>query len=867
MDSQGISRAVVLGIAGLVLLLCGGRCGAQTQCSPIYGPSGGWSIDRCERDPNVTSPMTVVVDGKSAGTAVVVRVYHISDEWPGMPQVAVVYASGFVRLKPNADPPTPVPFGTSCILGPAYRDAAYHHNPTLTDLSIDTRLLPNGPLRMSGTGTQGEFNVRYEMKLPPPRDWQTRLHVLQTATARSEITIDPGRRARHEGYKLIQFSSMFLNQTGTCAGGFVGCHDADAVRYIASDLQQSEIRLATAPVGSLMFSSPQPIGDTWLDVLHTDNTGWQGDTPNIRVALDAFPAEDTVTPQGFIDASTDPNDDNVGIWLHDDGPASATWTKGQSRSVGYWLVAQSDPPSPLADLGLAEGTVLLDSDDQSGNCFFVHDPAQGTSGAVRAIAGQTGQARELAYDIGALNGAWAQIRCNFSPTLDVSQFDHFRIDWRGSTAGNSIELAVVDELDGKARIFGRGWHHATQRSWWGRLVVPLDFLAPWTPGTTLNRSRIVGVFLSVVKDGSDDDGGTGSLAIDNFAAIGLATRTVPTTFETPGGNPVAARSAATWLASQQMPSGLVKSWEEEQGSTAHTYDQALALQVFTRDGMEAAADKLALALAAAQNKVDGSWAKSYAAAVSPVTCVHCEKWLGDIAWAVLALSRYIEARGPQGNVQASRDLGAAYVARQVAADDCLNIDHTEGTIDAWWALHASNTPGNVADRVATCLARSYWDATMGRFRGGRTWWQPFLDNQTWGSAYLRATCNPVDARRALSYASHTLLTPARGGVLHGADGQGGPWAVWNEGTAQLVAAGARGSSQLLEELLAQQRDDGAMPGSPDGYAGGGIWDTTWHGVAPTAWLYFALTGSPFLPHDASGCGEPPRPPRRHLRRR
>ena len=51
--------------------------------------------------------------------------------------------------------------------------------------------------------------------------------------------------------------------------------------------------------------------------------------------------------------------------------------------------------------------------------------------------------------------------------------------------------------------------------------------------------------------------------------------------------------------------------------------------------------------------------------------------------------------------------------------------------------------------------------------------------------------------------------------------------------------GGEQAGDLLLELLAQQRTDGAMPGSPDDFTGGGVWTTRWHGVAPTAWLYFA----------------------------
>jgi hypothetical protein len=90
-----------------------------------------------------------------------------------------------------------------------------------------------------------------------------------------------------------------------------------------------------------------------------------------------------------------------------------------------------------------------------------------------------------------------------------------------------------------------------------------------------------------------------------------------------------------------------------------------------------------------------------------------------------------------------------------------------------------------------------------------------------------------------------LRLPAQGGQLFGYDGQADPWSVWNEGTGQYVAMGGEGAGDLLLEILAQQGEDGAMPGAPDSFEGGGVWTTHWHGAAPTAWLYHALHAGPF----------------------
>jgi len=255
----------------------------------------------------------------------------------------------------------------------------------------------------------------------------------------------------------------------------------------------------------------------------------------------------------------------------------------------------------------------------------------------------------------------------------------------------------------------------------------------------------------------------------------------------------------------------------------------------------AQADAAVDALARAQN-ADGSWYKSYDCSQNQLPCVHCEKWEGDIAWAIYGLSRYLALGGMHPQARATMDRAAGWLAARMASDGCLDRDHTEGTIDAWWALQAAGLGyRDEAEQLENCLLTYYWDDAMGRFKGGRDWRQPYLDNQTWGSAFLRATGRPEDARRALSYARQVLLLPARGGRLFGFDGQGGPWSMWNEGTGQYASAGGEGARDFVQELLAQQRLDGAMPGSPDSFAGGGVWTSTWHGVAPTAWLYFSLT--------------------------
>ena len=831
------------------LLYLPARSATPLDCLKLYDPGNGWVIEVCPTDPQATGTMGVWLDGTYHGQAARLQIYHQSQGDAGIPQVAVLYASGYVRLKQNADPDPPIPFGSSFVLGPAYwsDSSTYHHTPQLDRLAIDTTWLPDGPLSMRAEGVVGSFDVAYDLKLPPPRDRQTRLHVTQTFTATVAVTIDPVRRAESQGFKLVQVSSMFISEEGPCGDDDTACHDSNSARFISSDLERRQVALADLTPPTFLFSPALPLGSTWLDALHTDDVSWQGNTPNVRIALDILPQNHTVTPQGWIAATTDPNDDNVSLWLHDDGPASQAWAAGQSGQVTYWLLAQDDPPEPWADLGLRSGLTFLDFEGDY-DCFAVLD-APPVSGSVAPIAGYTDTALQLDYELGNELYNWAQIRCNFDPPLDLSAYDHLRFDWRGDpAAANSLEVGLINPSASGEHIFARGYNHATHHGWWGQLVIPFAFLPPWEQGTTFDPGQVSAFFLSVVKDGNDD-GGDGRLAIDNVNALNVASRSVPLTFETVAANATASAAAATWLASQQRPTGLLKSWEPEPICTAHTYDQALALLVFIRAGMWTEADALVGGLVEAQHP-DGFWYKSYDCDDAGYPCVHCDDWEGDVAWAVYALSRYLAAGGSHPGARSALEDGAAWLATRLDGDGCLD-NHTEGTLDIWWALQAAGPVHAAgAEAVKACLLGQFWDEEMGRFKGGRDWWQPYLDNQTWGAAFLRAIGEEQKARRALSYAWQVLRLPAQGGQLYGLDGQGGPWSAWNEGMGQYVAVGGAGAADLLLELLAQQRADGAMPGSPDEFSGAGVWTTRWHGVAPTAWLYHALHAGPFhLPPD------------------
>jgi hypothetical protein len=320
----------------------------------IYEEHNGWAINASQVDPHVQPTMDVVIKGKSVGKMAFIKIFHKSDNYDGAPEVAILYASGYIRLKQNADPKLTIPFGGSFVLGPAYngsnstyKDYKYNNSPQLDRLEIDTSQLPKLPLKMKALGSNRDFNVTYDIMMPMPTDQLTRLHVNQTYIANDNITINKTAKQKHEGFKLVQFSSMFINENATCDLGKKDCHDTNAARYMGSKLVETAFKDLTLP--SFIFDNPQNLSQPWLDLLHLDNDSWHyngvnisGNTPNLRIILDEI--NEGLIPQGWIRDTTNPNDDNVGLWIHDDGNASTSWKKGQEGLIGYWLLAQDNSP-------------------------------------------------------------------------------------------------------------------------------------------------------------------------------------------------------------------------------------------------------------------------------------------------------------------------------------------------------------------------------------------------------------------------------------------------------------------------------------------------------------------------------------------
>ena len=292
------------------------------------GDAWTWAV----KDHNIGVPdVPVYINGVLAGSGDLLTVGHRVVGVASWPEVMALYASGYLRLAPPTAPPTS--FGTSGILGPAYWEAdTYQHHPTLSEMRLQGDVHAGRELTATLIGTAGKFEVGYVLTLLEPTGHQARCRVATHARCVTGLSLDAGKMGGHEGFKLAQLSSMYIDGT---------FHDSDALHCV--DVSGHEQRdLSTATGGGLLFPDPQRLFEPWLEMAHNGRSSWQGATPSIGIAVLSSTMLPQCTAQGFLAATTNPNDDNVGAWINWD-QAPLQWGVGDVVEFEHELIARSAP--------------------------------------------------------------------------------------------------------------------------------------------------------------------------------------------------------------------------------------------------------------------------------------------------------------------------------------------------------------------------------------------------------------------------------------------------------------------------------------------------------------------------------------------
>ncbi len=523
------------------------------------------------------------------------------------------------------------------------------------------------------------------------------------------------------------------------------------------------------------------------------------------------------------------------------------------------LLAQGDDTSILPDSSPAlpacvpgwMGHLIIGCENISG-WGIEHD--NGSTGTVTTTAGVIGKAVQLNWDIGA--GNWVQARYTFRGLIDLSQDDIFGVSLRGDLgSANAVALMFMDE-DGVFWGFDCESLSNVDR-WMINLSLPKKLFRHFftfgaDPGdSTIDWSRIKRFYVVVKRPGALLGGGSGGIAVDHVQADRAADWPRQAEFESIEPNQASIDKAVAYVLGRRNDTGLFTSWSS--GPNAYAYDQGLVLIVVTREGVwqngvaqnesARAADKLAGFLVAHQ-LASGNWPVAWDARTGQVT--GAPSGVGSDCYVAMGLVTYANKVGDRTARTAAQACGD-WLSAQIDALGRL-MASTEGNVDAWWALAALGRWQD-ADRIQQYLLNTVWDPDL------RYWWRGYgespdpyvaLDCATWVGEFASSSRvnRPDMAKAALSFARRALMTTDDSYTCCGLDSMG-PVGIWCEGMAQYTAAGGEGSRDLLRTLLALQQPDGGMPGSTEDRLSCFGWLTTMTGLAPTSWLYFAQTRSPF----------------------
>ena len=319
--------------------------------------NGQWVIEKGNGAGIPENPFEVRVDGVSIGRTRLLTFANQLRRSSRFPQVLAIASSGYLRLKSGGDPTPPLPFGQSLVLGPAifgastsFPSSTLFFNPQIQQVDIAT-----GKLRRNGTGelllrviardselavtsanTNQVMDLTWKIVLHEPTEERTRLRVDGTFRFTERVVPDPVRTAEFQSFRLLQVSSMFIDDTR---------HDVDAFRF-RGRRGPIDTRYQPAQANSLLPVSPSPLsaGIAIVDSVHTDDIGEpNGNTPSYRIKVrrTTGPVSGPLTPRAFFNDSQDLNDDNLGLWIHRQ-PAGVI-PAGTRGEIGFDLVATADP--------------------------------------------------------------------------------------------------------------------------------------------------------------------------------------------------------------------------------------------------------------------------------------------------------------------------------------------------------------------------------------------------------------------------------------------------------------------------------------------------------------------------------------------
>lgn len=454
-------------------------------------------------------------------------------------------------------------------------------------------------------------------------------------------------------------------------------------------------------------------------------------------------------------------------------------------------------------------------------------------------------------------------------SIHLTAQDYLLMPYAGSPAAPRGQLELKLSSPGCLRAFVVS--DATQLPVQRTVVVPLRWFTMALPGQcAVDLENVTGLEIAVAANASEMTAGPrqSSLELDALTAVTRDELALEATHfacppRTSEDAALAARIAADLLQRHEASRegrghAFVASWYEEAPSRYYAYSQALLLISLALEAERLDDPRYAGAAAEVANELvalqlaDGRWSDLYldGPAGGLQDDAAASSWVGNVAWVLIALDAYrdrlahdVDAAAYESAIQRAADWLETQVDLFAGVGGPVGAitAGTEGNISSALALIAAGR-FDTARAISDFLISHLWDARERRLFMGISDPGLALDVMgSWGVDWLRAIGSHDDALASMALSAGIFPVRSFDAVDLGLGDIAGPWQPAFEFVSQYIAAGGIGSRLLMPAMHAHEVS-GALPGSPADFDGGPGWNTSWHGVAPSAMTHIALRG-------------------------
>jgi len=336
--------AAMVGLMSAFAVCTGGRA----QETKFYD-DGRLGIVAANRPGIVEAPVPIHHNGAFVGNYQTVEAY---DQVPGTVSYPLTFvaiaANDYVRATYQTAAGGSAPMGTSFVASVSHRlPTGLLLIPTVDRADVTTGI----PGRMQVT-VRGRFASGAEAisttTFPDPVVGRTTMQVDLRLTTPGDIALADGMVATvGDVLRMGTLVSMYASPSH---------YDANMLRYEdVFGVIHTMVLSPSTPRDAHLFASPIEIG-SWFELVKSPGSTWFPESPSVRVAiLDRGSLR--LGLQGFLAATTNPNDDSLNVWLEvlDVGNVLKA---GSSISASLEIVT-TPVPEPSAALMLLAGTGLV----------------------------------------------------------------------------------------------------------------------------------------------------------------------------------------------------------------------------------------------------------------------------------------------------------------------------------------------------------------------------------------------------------------------------------------------------------------------------------------------------------------------------